>query len=64
MTILALGWFPFRSESPVALPAPPSSNEPNDPKPLGGGVHLYLRVAGEPEDRAIALDLTSKGDRP
>lgn len=26
------------------------------------GVHLYLHVAGEPSDRAIALDLDSKGD--
>ncbi len=26
------------------------------------GVHLYLRVFGEPEDHAIALDLESKGE--
>jgi hypothetical protein len=30
--------------------------------PRAPGVHLYLHVAGEPSDRAITLDLDSKGD--
>lgn len=30
--------------------------------PSERGVHLYLRAAGEPAERATTLDLTSQGD--
>lgn len=38
--------------SPLLLPR-------HEPK---SGVHLYLNITGEPPERAIALDLDSKGE--
>lgn len=41
-----------RKTEPVARTAPP---------PPPGGIHLYLRASGEPEDRAMTLDLDTQG---
>ncbi len=40
-----------RQPTPVARTTPPS------------GIHLYLRSSGEPESRALSLDLATHGDR-
>jgi hypothetical protein len=46
----------------------PSPTATLDPKPApvvaakSAGFQLYIHVAGEPEDRALAFELTSKGD--
>ncbi len=31
------------------------------PPPVAGGIHVYLHVRGEPEDRALALHLEARG---
>lgn len=41
-----------RRDAPVARTTPP---------PPPGAIHLYLRASGEPEDRAMTLDLDTQG---
>lgn len=42
----------YPRREPLTMPAPTATR----------GVHLYLHVTGEPADRAMTLDLDSKGD--
>jgi len=59
--IFLVAWLAVPRPTPVAgVPSPPSTSTAS---PATAGVHLYLHVTGEPEDRALAIDLTSKGDR-
>lgn len=53
---------PRGNPSATLAPAPSAASTQKPPQLAARGVHLYLRVIGEPEDRAIAIDLDSKGD--
>lgn len=36
---------------------------PPPPQPSAEGVHIYIHVVGEPEDQALALDLSVRGEK-